>query len=120
MIRAIMMIGLLFFALPAEAETLLLAKHYVAEGKNQDGSSYSGSVDINVISDTTFSIVWKISGSVYKGFGMRMNDSLAATYTLDGEPGLVIYQVGKGGTFSGLWAVRGQNGSGSEVLTPTK
>jgi hypothetical protein len=51
---------------------------------------------------------------------MRMNDSISATYMLDGEPGLVIYKAADGGTFSGLWAVKGQDGSGSEVLTPTK
>jgi len=120
MIRAALTIFLLMFAVPAYAETMVLASHYKAVGKNPDGSKYDGTVDINVISDTTFSIVWKIDGAVYKGFGMRMNESLAATYTLDGEPGLVIYKAGDGGTFGGLWAVKGQNGSGSEVLTPLK
>jgi hypothetical protein len=120
MIRAALTIGLLLIALPAQAETMILASHYKATGKNPDGSKYTGTVDVNIISDTTFSIVWHISGSVYKGFGMRMNDSLAATYTLDGEPGLVIYKAAGDGSFGGLWAVRGQDGSGSEVLTPVK
>ena len=46
---------------------------------------------------------------------MRMNDTLAATYLVNGEPGLIIYQVGDNG---GLWAIRGQNGNGTDRLTP--
>jgi hypothetical protein len=49
---------------------------------------------------------------------MRMNDTLAATYLVNGEPGLIIYQVGDNGVLSGLWAIRGQNGNGTDRLTP--
>jgi hypothetical protein len=49
---------------------------------------------------------------------MRRNGALAATYTIEGQPGLIIYEVGAHG-LDGLWAVRGQNGNGSEHLTPT-
>jgi len=51
---------------------------------------------------------------------MRMNDSLAATYVISGDPGLIIYKVEDGGVLSGLWSVRGHNGSGTERLTPQK
>jgi hypothetical protein len=46
---------------------------------------------------------------------MRLNDTLSATYTIDGEPGLVTYKVDG---INGLWAIRGHNGSGTEHLTP--
>lgn len=118
--RALVALSLMLATVPAHAETMKLFSHYDVAGKNPDGSSYTGRVDITVISDTTFSIVWKISGSTYKGFGMRMNDALSATYTLDGQPGLVIYKAQGSGTLSGLWAVRGEDGSGSETLTPAK
>lgn len=116
---ALLALGFLLAAVPAQAETMTLASKYAVSGKNPDGSSYSGTADVKIISDTTFSIVWHISGADYKGFGMRLNDSLSATYTLDGDPGLVIYQA-RDGRLSGLWAIRGQNGSGSETLTPIK
>jgi hypothetical protein len=109
---------LLVAALPAVAETLTLASTYDVAGTNADGSKYAGVANIEVISDSTFTIKWSISGSTYTGFGMRMNNALAATYTLNGQPGLVIYQVEPGGRFDGLWAVRGQNGNGTERLTP--
>jgi hypothetical protein len=102
----------------AKAATLTLASTYDATGTNPDGSKYTGTAAVTIISDTTFSIKWTIGDAVYKGFGMRMNDALSATYMIDGEPGLVIYKVGSGGTLDGLWAIRGKDGNGTEVLTP--
>jgi hypothetical protein len=64
-----------------------------------------------------YTIVWKIGDETYKGFGMRLNDSLAATYTIDGEPGLIIYKV-DGNGLNGAWAIRGHDGVGTEHLRP--
>lgn len=111
--------ALVFSATPcfAIAESLTLAPKYDATGLNPDGSKYSGTVSIQILSATTFAIQWLIGGVIYKGFGMRRNDALAATYTIDGEPGLVIYQV-EGDGLDGIWAIRKQNRNGSEHLTP--
>jgi hypothetical protein len=120
MIRAICSIGMAAVAMPAWAETLMLASTYDEVGTNADGSKYTGTVNVEVISSTTFKIRWKIGSTIYSGFGMRMNDTLAATYTVGGEPGLIIYKVGDDGTLSGIWSIRGQNGSGTDRLTPRK
>jgi hypothetical protein len=111
---------LLALAVAARAETLMLAPKYDVPGTNPNGSKYAGTAAIDVISDTTFAIRWEIGSSVFKGFGMRMNDSLAATYMIGGDPGLIIYKVDDSGVLSGLWSVRGHNGSGTERLTPQK
>ena len=101
------------------AETMHLASHYAVHGKNANGTSYSGVADIEILSDTTFSIDWKIKGSGDShGFGMRMNNTVSATYMLAGQPGLIIYKTAPDGSFSGIWAIRGGNGNGSETLTP--
>jgi hypothetical protein len=118
MIRAICTILLLTIAMPAWAEKLTLASTYDEVGTNPNGSKYTGTATVEVISDTTFLIKWKIGSTTYSGFGMRMNDTLAATYLVNGEPGLIIYQVGDNGVLSGLWAIRGQNGNGTDRLTP--
>jgi hypothetical protein len=119
MIRGLLCALVLFAAtMAANAEALKLASKYEAAGTNPNGSHYTGTVSVTVISDTTFSIEWRIGGEVYKGFGMRMNDALAATYTINGEPGLVIYRVDDQGVMRGLWAIRGEDGNGSEMLTP--
>ena len=101
----------------AEAEPLVLAKTYDCVGANPDGSKYTGTVSVDVLSDTTFAIRWDIDGTIYKGFGMRRNNAVAATYLINGEPGLIIYEV-QGNGLDGLWAVRGEQGNGSEHLTP--
>jgi hypothetical protein len=84
---------------------------------NPDGSKYTGTANVTIISDATYTIVWKIAGATYEGFGMRLNDSLAATYTIDGDPGLIIYKV-DGDGLTGAWAIRGHNGVGTEHLRP--
>ena len=119
MIRAISALAFLAIVSSASAESLTLATKYDAVGTNPDGSKYTGTATVQILSDTTFAIQWTINGTVYKGFGMRRNDALAATYTIDGEPGLVIYKV-DGNGLNGLWAIRGENGNGSEHLTPSK
>lgn len=119
MIKILSALAFLAFATCASAESLTLAPKYDAVGTNPDGSQYHGAVTVQILSDTTFAIQWTINGTVYKGFGMRRNDALAATYTIDGEPGLVIYKV-DGNGLDGLWAIRGENGNGTEHLTPSR
>jgi hypothetical protein len=122
MIRTLCTIVLLLVAMPAWAagDKLLLASTYDEVGTNPDGSRYTGVANIEVISDTTFAIRWRIGSATYNGFGMRLNDTLAATYMLNGQPGLIIYKVGDDGVLSGLWSIRGQNGSGTDKLVPRK
>jgi hypothetical protein len=103
---------------PALADTLKLTSTYDETGTNADGSKYTGTATVEVISDTTFSIKWKIGSTVYSGFGMRRGDTLAATYQVNGQPGLILYTVGEGGVLVGNWSIRGENGSGTDRLTP--
>jgi hypothetical protein len=113
--------ALLFFAVStlAHAETLTLHSTYDCSGTNPDGSKYTGTATVKVISEATFTVRWKIGDATYQGFGMRNGDTLAATYTLDGEPGLIIYKVGDDGTLKGVWVVRGKDDVGTERLTPS-
>jgi hypothetical protein len=109
---------LLVAAASARADSLTLSNHYAVVGTNPDGSKYTGTADVQVISDTTFYIDWKIGSDVYKGFGMRQGDVLAATYSINNVPGLVIYGVENGGVFKGSWVLRGKDGNGTEQLIP--
>lgn len=118
MIRTICAAVLLGVAMPASAERLKLASTYDEVGINLEGAKYTGTATVEIISDTTFSIRWTIGNATYSGFGMRRDDNLSATYMINGEPGLIIYKVGEGGVLNGLWAIRGQNGNGTDRLTP--
>ena len=108
---------LVVFSFPATAETLTLASTYDVAGTNPNGTKYKGVAQVKVISNSTFTIKWTVGNEVIEGFGMRMNDALAATYRIEGEPGLVIYKL-DGDGLTGLWAIRGHDGNGTEHLTP--
>jgi hypothetical protein len=119
MFRTCLSLAFLAMATAASAQSLTLSPKYDAVGTNPDGSKYSGTVTLQPLSDTTIAIQWTIGRSVFKGFAMRRNDTIAATYTLNGEPGLIIYKV-DGNSLDALWAVRGMSGNGTERLTPSK
>ena len=112
---ALLVIG---FAAAANANSLSLAHNYAVAGTNPNGSPYKGRLSLDMISDTTYTVRWSIGGSAIRGFGMRMNDTLSATYMLNGQPGLVMYQVREGGVLEGFWAIKGHDGFGTERLTP--
>ena len=121
MMKAICRAAFLALAVSAPAiaadHTMTLADHYSVAGTNPNGSHYAGTVDVNVISTTTFLVNWHISGGSSNGFGMRMGDTISVTYLLNGAPGLVIYRQ-QGDGFRGIWAIKGHDGSGTEVWTP--
>ena len=116
---AAVLLGAAFIA-PAQAQTVR-AGTYTVDGTNLDGSSYGGTATIKLTSETTCSIVWK-TGSGKKatstGICMLYENAFAAGYVLDGEVGLVVYEVRNDGVLEGAWTVSGQDGSGTETLTP--
>jgi hypothetical protein len=118
MVRTFCAFVLIVVATIARADMLTLHSTYAAAGSNPDGSTYTGTVNIKVISDKTFTIHWKIGDETYDGFGMRNGDALAATYEIDSEPGLIIYKVGDNGVLDGFWVVKGKDKGGTERLTP--
>ncbi|TIS84984.1 MAG: hypothetical protein E5W99_13130 [Mesorhizobium sp.] len=69
-------------------------------------------------SDTTCTIHWETGGSSSDGICMRNDDAFSAGYVMGKEIGLVVYKVEKDGSLHGLWTIAGQNGNGTETLTP--
>ncbi len=92
--------------------------HYKVKGTNPDGTAYEGDAQITATSDVTCTIVWKTGGSTSSGICMRDGNAFTAGYELSGHVGLVIYLIKKNGTLDGTWTVAGENGVGTEVLTP--
>lgn len=93
---------------------------YNVSGTNLDGSPYMGQALITITSNTTCEIAWQTGGTTSKGFCMRTDDAFAAGYVMGKDIGLIIYKAGPDGTLRGLWTVGGQNGAGTETLTPLK
>lgn len=90
---------------------------YAVNGTNFDGSRYGGTALIELTSKTTCHITWE-TGSTATGICMRNGDSFAASYVMGNAVGLVIYEIKDDGSLAGLWTVAGQDGVGTEVLTP--
>jgi hypothetical protein len=96
---------------------LQLASTYDEVGTNPDGSKYTGTATVEVISDTTFLIKWKIGGTLYSGFGMRRGDTLAGDLPGQRPAGLIMSTVGDGGVLNGNWSIRGKDGNGTDRQT---
>ena len=112
--------GMMLLASFVSAEAASLAGKYQAAGKNLDGMPYSGTAEIIATSDTTCKISWQTAAVASQGICMRNGNSFAASYALGNAIGLVVYQIKPDGTLEGLWTIAGQNGVGSELLTPMK
>jgi hypothetical protein len=108
---------LLAVTAPAGAQSI--GGSYSVAGTNFNGSAYEGTAEITLTSETTCIIEWVTGGTTSQGICMRNDDSFAAAYILGDKTGLVVYKVADDGTMHGLWTIAGQDGNGTEVLTPT-
>ena len=115
--KRIITIALALAGATAAASAQDIGGIYLVEGTNLDGSAYEGTAEIMLTSETTCEIVWD-TGSVSNGICSRNGNAFAAAYVLEDVVGLVIYQVQSDGTLDGLWTIAGQEGVGTETLTP--
>lgn len=109
-------LAILMLGLPAWAAEV--GGHYTVAGTNLDGSSYSGTADITVSSNSTCHIAWHTGDTNSNGICMRVNDMLVAGYVLNGDVGLVAYTIKDDGTLDGVWTIADKDGAGKDVLTP--
>ena len=109
----------LALATGASAQTVNAGK-YTVEGKNLDGSAYSGTAEITLASETTCVIEWDTAGVKSSGACMLNGDAFAAAYMLQDELGLIVYKVMGNGILEGAWTMTGKDGSGTETLTEVK
>lgn len=108
--------AVLALALPAAAQDI--GGDYTVDGTNLDGSPYKGTAKIVLTSETTCEIYWTTGASTSQGICMRNGPAFSAGYVMGDAIGLVIYQVMDDGSMRGLWTIAGQEGSGTENLTP--
>jgi hypothetical protein len=84
--------------------------NYRAEGRNPDGTRYSGTVTITK-HEEVYQLRWAIGTTSYKGSGTLQDNLLIVSW---GSSTPVIYALTEHGSLSGLWDA----GSGEETLTP--
>jgi len=51
---------------------------------------------------------------------LATDTGFAASYRLEGQIGLVVYEVQPDGSLKGYWTLADKDGVGTEVLTPAK
>lgn len=85
---------------------------YAVEGRNPDGSTYKGRLQLRVQDGRAF-LRWEVGGSVYLGEGTLAGDILTVYW---GQPDPVVYVVRPDRTLEGTWA----RGRASEKLLPLK
>lgn len=83
---------------------------YRAEGRNPDGSSYSGTVQIRD-SKGVIKVNWQVGSQSYSGSGTRRGDVIWVDW---GDQYPVVYVRMPSGELHGTWA----NGRGLERLIP--
>jgi hypothetical protein len=104
----------------ASASAQSLPGKYQVEGKNLDGSAYSGTAEIVATSEVTCRITWQTGSTTSEGICMRNGTSFAAGYALGESIGLVVYEMKPDGSLECAWTIADQDGVGEETLTPIK
>jgi hypothetical protein len=83
---------------------------YAVTGKNEDGSTYSGTVRITG-SGASYRVDWNVGGAKYRGKGVLKADVLTVDW---GRPAPAVYALQADGSLVGLWS----GGAGEETLAP--
>ncbi|NKB26395.1 MAG: hypothetical protein GKR99_02065 [Rhodobacteraceae bacterium] len=88
-------------ALPALAQDKVrsLTGNYIAEGRNPDGSAYSGTVRIEE-TDGAVAFAWNVGGQTYAGTGVREGRVVTVDW---GAETPVVYVVMPGRELHGTW-----------------
>lgn len=94
---------------------------YRVEGRNADGSTYSGLAEISGTAGGNCTIRWAIVDTpASQGFCMRQGEVFAAAYRLNNQLGLTVYRVDRAGVLDGTWSIAGQERVGRERLVPVR
>lgn len=97
-------------ALPAGAQVLDITGPYRAEGRNPDGSAYSGLATV-AQQGNAVQINWSVGNQTYSGSGIRTGQVVVINW---GQPDPVVYVVMLDGQLHGTWA----KGTALERLLP--
>ena len=100
---AVGLAGLILGAVPALAQMIPgdITGQYRVEGRNADGSAYSGLVNVNQVAGGGVGFAWAVAGQSYNGTGVR-EGRVVTVHWGDNTP--VVYVIMPDGTLHGTWA----------------
>ena len=116
--RRLVLAGLFALASCSLAVAQDVGGSYTVNGTNINGSPYTGTAEITLLSETTCAIEWTTGPTISSGICMRNGNAFSAGYALGDAIGLLIYEILEDGSMDGIWTVAGQDGTGTETLTP--
>ena len=85
----------------AQAQSGNISGVYQAQGRNPDGSRYSGSVTVRETAQGAVSFAWVVGGRQYAGAGQRAGAVVSVDW---GDTYPVVYVVMSDGSLHGTWA----------------
>lgn len=116
--RVLVLSAGLILAITAAATAQDIGGFYDVTGTNLDGSQYAGTAEIAGLSETTCAIEWTTGETTSSGICMRNGIAFAAAHSQNDALGLLIYEIQQDGSMIGYWTLAGQDGAGTETLTP--
>ena len=116
--RHLVLAGLFALASCGFAAAQDVGGSYAVEGTNINGSPYTGTAENTLLSETTCAIEWTTGSTTSSGICMRNGNAFSAGYVLGDAVGLLVYEIMEDGSMEGIWTVAGQDGTGTETLTP--
>ncbi|MCA9633804.1 MAG: hypothetical protein KC766_39400 [Myxococcales bacterium] len=98
------------------AAVLASGTYDITDGRNADGSSYQGLVQV-AQTGSVVHLRWDLGGvkNTHQGVGLLDGNRLAVAWTASPSGGVVIYKV-HGGTLNGRWASYGSTSEAVENL----
>ncbi|MFC6637132.1 hypothetical protein GV827_16245 [Sulfitobacter sp. JBTF-M27] len=100
--------GALLLAAPLPAQQVSISGLYEAQGRNPDGSAYTGQAVISEANGAV-QVNWTVGNQSYSGTGVRDGQVVVVNW---GQPAPVIYVVMSNGDLYGTW----ENGTALERL----
>ena len=99
-IRSVATILFIYFGTTGALIAQSLTGNYQANGRNPDGTAYSGTVQIQE-KGSSIAMAWVIGGKTFTGAGQREGRVVTVEW---GQSDPVIYVVNGDGTLYGTWA----------------
>lgn len=100
------------------AQTHILGEWQIMEARNTAGQSYFGTVNINPLGVSAYTLDWRTSAGTYSGLGLMQGKKLCVGWgTPQAAFGVVVYKI-ESDKLIGAWTATGQDGKvGVEIAS---
>ncbi|OYX05254.1 MAG: hypothetical protein B7Z15_17040 [Rhizobiales bacterium 32-66-8] len=92
-------------------------KYTVAGVNADDKSKYEGTTTITKTGENIWRVVSVIDGDKFDGYGIGDEDIISVTFSGNGSTGVALYVSEKDGSYTGIWAFKGDKKVSMETLT---